>query len=760
VRGRSSALAAALAATVVSLLGAAGAQAAERMSVHVLSDRSDLISGGEVLVAVTIPAKAKPGSASVTLNGASVTADFATRPNGLYEGLVKGLALGPNVIRATAKHVKPGQVTVFDHAIAGPVLAGPQVQPWRCKNAHPTDAQCDEAPTYEYEYKNAVTGKLESYNPQSPPEASMIESVTTEDGQTVPFIVRIETGYQDRDQYKIAVVFQPGKAWEPWAPQPQFNHKLLMTGGSGCGFEFESGSAPSTTEGMAETALHAGFAVMSTALDNAGHDCNIATQAESLIIAKEHLIDHYGTLKFTIGQGCSGGSLTMNQVANAYPGVYQGLLPSCTFDDAWSNANQLVDDHQTLEYFTHPTEWCTGNPAPPAWCTGIAWTPTQMGETQGRPDPVGGLVFDEVFWETAVVPTGNCAVTRNCPGLEASETYNPTSNPGGVRATLADYMVNVFGRRPQSAWEPVEKKLGHGFADRPVGNVGEQYGLHLLLEGKISPAQFVDLNQKVGGADIEGKHTAGRMSTDQPGLERAYRSGAVNEANNLAGVAIIDEAAPKPEGIHDVFRVWALRARLERAEGHFPKNHAIWFGQDTESYEPERFQTMNQWLNAMEAGKTSGRRLEEKVVDDRPASARDRCTSTQAAEGLVEMTELNGEKVCQSPLYETKFATGRIDAGDSLAADNLECQLKPLNKLEYGSIAFTEEEWAVLQQTFRTGVCDFSKPGVGQQPTLSWQTYQDDGADGAVVYGGRPLGRAPSGSGEGWTSAAFSDWLK
>jgi hypothetical protein len=130
---------------------------------------------------------------------ANITSEFAARPNGLYEGLVAGLALGPNVIGASARRVKPAQVTVFDHVIGGPVVARPQVQPWRCKNAHPTDAQCDEASTFTYEYKNARTGALESYNPMSPPEPSQIETVTTENGQTVPFIVRIETGYQDRD---------------------------------------------------------------------------------------------------------------------------------------------------------------------------------------------------------------------------------------------------------------------------------------------------------------------------------------------------------------------------------------------------------------------------------------------------------------------------------------------------------------------------------------------------------------------------------
>jgi Tannase-like family of unknown function (DUF6351) len=545
------------------------------------------------------------------------------------------------------------------------------------------------------------------------------------------------------------VLFQPGKPWSYWEPQPQFDHKLLITGGSGCGFEFESGTAPQTTEETAETALATGFAVMSTALDNAGHDCNIATQAESLMMAKQHLINEYGALRYTIGQGCSGGSLTMDQVANAYPGVYQGLLPSCTFVDAWSNANQLVDDYLTQEYFTHPN----------AWGLGVAWTPTQMGEVQGRPDPVGGVVFNEVFWKNAVNPR-ECTPTPTCPGLQASELYNPETNPQGVRATLADYMINVFGRRPESVWGPVEKKLGHGFASRPFGNVGEQYGLRMLLEGKITATQFVDLNQKIGGVNIDAEPTAARISADTPGLANAYRSGAVDETNNLAAVPIIDMEDPRPEGIHDDFRVFSMRARLERAEGHFPKNHVIWFENDAESYEPERFQVMNRWLAAMEADTTKGRTLEEKVVADRPAAVRDRCSTKEVSEGLLEMVEVGGERICQSSLYEARFAIARVVAGESLAADNLECRLKPLQRSAYPGITFTDEQWKALERTFPTGVCDFSQPGVGQQATIPWQTYQDDSIGGAVIYGGRPLGPAPTGSGEGWTSPAFSGWMK
>jgi hypothetical protein len=762
VRGRLGALAVSLAAAVVSLLGAGAlsAQAAERMSVHVLSDRADLISGGEALVAVTIPPKAKPGSVNVTLNGASITGEFAARPNGLYEGLVGGLALGPNVIKASARHAKAGTATVFDHRIGGPVSSGPQIQPWRCKNAHPTDAQCDEASTYAYEFRNALTGAFESYNPMSPPEPSQIATTTTEDGQTVPFIIRVETGYQDRDQYKIAVLFQPGKPWEPWAPQPQFNHKLLVTHGASCGIEHQSGTAPSVTSDTVgvpgaggatsspTTALGLGFAVMSTALDNAGHNCNIATEAESLIIAKEHLVDHYGTLRFTIGTGCSGGSLVQQQVANAYPGIYQGILPQCSFQDAWSNASEIADDHLTLKYFENPSEWGTG----------IAWTPAQIGEVQGHPNPGNSVIFNAVYWEELANPV------KTCPGVESSEAYNPQTNPSGVRCDQADYMINVFGPRVESSWGPVEQQLGHGFAGRPVGNVGEQYGLKPLIEKTITPAQFVDINSKIGGVGIDNEPTKARVKADQPALERVYRSGAVNETNNLKGVAIIDLRGPDPGAFHDAYRSWSIRARLEREEGHFPKNQVIWFGPapliGSPTYTTEGLQAMNRWLDAVEAD-PRGISLEEKIAADRPQDVHDRCDSTEATEELVEKVEIPGVgQVCNAPLVETKFSTTRVVAGESISTDNMECQLKPLRRSDYYPIEFTEEQWKELEAAFPTGVCDFSKPGVGQQPTLPWQTYQSDAAGGGVIYGGTPLGPAPAGSGEGWTSATFAGWLK
>ena len=65
-------------------------------------------------------------------------------------------------------------------------------------------------------------------------------TTTTDQGETVPFIVRVRrSGTIDRDQYRIAVLYDPAKPWEPWAPQPRFNHKLVIFHGASCDTAYE-----------------------------------------------------------------------------------------------------------------------------------------------------------------------------------------------------------------------------------------------------------------------------------------------------------------------------------------------------------------------------------------------------------------------------------------------------------------------------------------------------------------------------------------
>src|SRR3954454_19385808 len=631
-----------LTASVVAGVLAVPASAATPLKIDVVSNRADLVSGGDALVNVSLPASADLARLRVTAAGRDVSSVFKRASDGSVLGLVDGLKLGNNTVAASYPGLSSASITVSDHPSGGPVFSGPQVQPWKCQ-ATAADAQCNQPPAYSYEYKS-VTGQFQAYDPGSPP--ADVATTTTDQGQTVPYIVRVETGYQDRDQYRIAVLYDPSKPWTAAAPQKGWNHKLLINHGASCGIEHQSGDAPDVVN---DTALSRGFAVMSTALDNAGHNCNLVTQAESLVMAKERLVERYGLLRYTIGTGCSGGSLTQQQVANAYPGIYQGILPACSFPDAWSTGQQLVDYHLVRSYVESPAKWGTG----------VTWTPADIAAVEGHPNHVNSVVFDTVYWTSLGVPDDGC------PGVPTADDYNAQSNPGGVRCTLADYMINVMGPRPQSRWIEAEKKVGHGFAGLPLDNVGVQYGLAALQKGQITPEQFVDLNDKIGGDDIDITPTAARLQADEPALRNTYLSGGVNSANNLDRVAIIDLRGPDPGAFHDAYRSWAMRARLEKQQGHFPRNHVIWFGQvplmGDVNYANQALVAMDRWLAAVEADQSSAS-LADKVAKDRPSDVNDRCSQV---DGVDQVAIPGVGKVCELEQVQTRFGTPRTVSGES-----------------------------------------------------------------------------------------------
>lgn len=100
----------------------------------------------------------------------------------------------------------------------------------------------------------------------------------------------------------------------------------------------------------------------------------------------------------------------------------------------------------------------------------------------------------------------------------------------------------------------------------------------------------------------------------------------------------------------------------------------------------------------------------------------------------------------------------RTVAGEGVETDINKCTLKPLRRIDYYPITFTDGQWQQLQQAFPTGVCNWSARGVDQVPTIPWQTYQSDARGTKVIYGGQALGTAPAGSGGGWASDSFGSW--
>ena len=79
-------------------------------------------------------------------------------------------------------------------------------------------------------------------------------------------------------------------------------------------------------------------------------------------------------------------------------------------------------------------------------------------------------------------------------------------------------------------------------------------------------------------------------------------------------------------------------------------------------------------------------------------------------------------------------------AGGPLAENILKCQLKPLDPSDYPAVP-SPAQLARLAAVFPTGVCDWSKPGVGQQEAISPLTFT--AGPGGVPLPPPPVARVP-----------------
>jgi hypothetical protein len=699
-----------LPALLVVLLGAlalsAPAQAAD-VRIEVLSNRADVISGGDALVKVVRP-DGLPFE--VTVRGRNASDRFGE--DGI--GLLEGLAEGPNVVTARLADGRGAQITIVNHPIGGPVFAGPQVQPWVCKPGA-LDDQCNRPVTVTYVYKD-LGGNFNDYDPQAPPDAAVIQTTTTDEGKLVPYVVRIERGVQDRGQYAIAVLDAPG-AW---------NHKLLTAFGPNTAPHH---TEPAPTDVLDDKALSRGFMVANNGLQIHGENSNDVVSTESFMMLKEHIVERYGQIRYTMAEGCSGGSYQLMDEA-MYPGLLDGLMPACSFTDLWTTMMDVVDCGLFVHYYSGTAP---GGPPIGRWTPGV----------DGHKDPSNCAAWDGTFYNY-LDPTnaGHCA-------LDAELVYNPDTNPGGVRCSMQDYMMSIFGPRPRSQWTKQEQQIGRGFANLPWGNEGVQYGLRSLRSGAITPAEFIDLNQKIGGLTIDQKPQAERTAVDENTAAIAYRGGAVMDATWLEDKPIIDLRGYEETGaIHHSGNSVKLRSRLDEANGHHD-NQIQWVwnsgvpitGVDVpRDIELRAFLLMDRWLAAIEADKRDIPRA-RKVVADKPVDAIDTCfvgspgPATAGGPSASGNQQITDPAQCES-LYPF-YSLTRPAAGAPPTDDVIQCVLKPVDPRDYLPVALTDAELDALRKVFPRGVCDYDRPGLGQQHSIPWMTY----ADGA---GGRPLGAAPA----------------
>ena len=123
-------------AVALTLFVASSASAASAPQISVLSNRADILSGGDALLQVV------PAPTTVSVDGHDVTSAFGVRPDGRYMGLLTGLSNGDHTVTALASGGRGARLKLAMHPLGGPVTAGPQIQPWACC-AGATDPQCN-----------------------------------------------------------------------------------------------------------------------------------------------------------------------------------------------------------------------------------------------------------------------------------------------------------------------------------------------------------------------------------------------------------------------------------------------------------------------------------------------------------------------------------------------------------------------------------------------------------------------------------------
>lgn len=718
-----------------------GAGREDALVIQTVPTRPDLISGGDARVVI---GTGELRDLKVTLNGSDISSDFALTPTGA-EAMVRGLRNGANALVASAAGHKPARLTIVNHPLGGPIFSGPQLQPWICatpkgqpeSDGHAAtsasglsqpaiDAQCDVQPEYSFYYRTTFPNCAETasgsspcfkpYDPKAPRPFDMART-TTSDGVLMDYIVRVERGAINRGLYDAAVLFDP--AADAGRGKPGWNHKIVWSFGGGTG-AFRRQTAP--PDGWAnDDALAQGYMSVVSNLTAGSHNSNRVVAAETVMMMKEYVSDNYGLVRRTIGQGCSAGSMQQITMATMYPGLLDGLMVSCSFPDTEGTLLEAIDALLLKRYFDSEAfkRVNPGLDAPAILRTETAIT--------GHKD-MGTLLswaFVRPSLEAGVY--GSEPMSNNCK-LPNAIVYDPVRNPDGVRCAAADHSVAIWGTYPGT-------HIGRTYVD----NVGVQYGLKAFLAGKIDAENFVQLNEQVGGIDRDGAFIAQRSEGDAEALRIAYRTGLVSDAHILAATPIFDLRGEENSGVHSNWHSFAIRERLLKANGT-ADNYVLWRAglNGAPAWTSSAWRAtgmprhslalMDRWLQAIQDDAQPGS-MADKVRRDRPANAFSLCYLGTDFDHPV-----TDEARCDRDPMLAYYSSIRQQAGGPLSSDILKCQLRPLDRADYGD-RLSDAQFQRLKAVFPNGVCDWARPGVGQQRAIPWLSF-------ATTPGGVPLDRS------------------
>lgn len=709
-----------------------GVESSNDRGIHLraVSTQPWLITGGDVLVEVTFGASIDSAQLSMQLNGSDIGDRFRETAATTLQALLTDLPQGDSTLVVEHAGLQLNEsLTLTNYPQSGPIISGPHEQPYVCQTeqfetvagellGRALDSNCTIATRVDYVYWSAVDEVFKPLPLEAEAESPADMGLITVSGQAdQPYIVRVETGTVNRAIYEIAMLHNPltgSRFLDPWNRSPYWNDKLVYTHGGGCrGGWYQQGD---TTGGVMRRGLfEQGYALTSATLNVFGQNCNDLLASETHIMVKERFIEHYGEPDYTIATGASGGSYQSHQTADNYPGVFDGIIVSSSFPDVTTATIFTLSDARLLHnYFsTLDVETFTQEQQRAVSGFGVWDSIANLSRGAARLDPLYNF-------ETPLEEQGG---EVSIAALQ-SELYSET-NPGGIRATVYDHTVNVYGSIA-NPFDPTQSMAG-----RPLDNVGVQYGLSALNQNAITAQQFLDLNQGVGGFDHDMNHVPERHRADPQASKRAIESGRILFGGaGLAATPVVDYRTYNDhrEGgdIHMIVHQFSTRQRLLNANGH-ANNHVMQVGGQWDFIEGQDdlgnlFRQMDFWIRNIQADS-----LEPdpafRVARNKPASLRDSCwdTTGETTELVEEPLRFGSQSRC-GQLYPS-YQTPRQIAGAPLANDIVSCQLKPIDLADY-AVAFTAEEYQQLLNVFPEGVCDWSQgDSSGSRHQGTWKSF-------------------------------------
>lgn len=695
------------------------------LAVTPVSNLAHLISGDNALVEISSDAT-DPASFVITVNDQPVSAPIVEHARDgdmrYYRVLLTALQAGNNLVRVETD-AAAAALTLVNYPITGPIFSGPQQQPYLCLHElapgrdgekrrfaigngeflddSAMDGNCGITTRTDYVYKSTDTDAGFKALPSAGARPQDLAYTTTNENQNVPYIVRIETGSINRAIYQIALLHDPASGVpNALAPSPQWNGRLVYTFGGGCEAGYFQGA--STAGVLRDSMLAKGYAVASSTLNvNAQGGCNDVLSAETAMMVKEHFIEAYGEPHYTMGNGGSGGAMQQLLIAGAYPGILDGLLPSMTFPDA-------------VSYFTDAQE-----------CASLLRDYVND-PARNLDEETKNIIGGWSMWSTCEQSLGERPKRvgpDDCSAeIPVAMEYHPQTNPSGIRCSIYDGMRNIFGEKLYA-----DVSAEREFARAPHDNVGVQYGLAALNAGRIDKALFLDLNENIGGWNIDVQAQPQRTEADEDAVRIAYQTGRVtNGAAGLSQVPIIDDRSYLDDigNFHASVYSFVMRARMERDNGH-ANNYVVRRHNRDMDLADANLELMDRWLANIKADNSHSSTL-EKIVRAKPADLQDDCYAA------------NGERIIEEPNFDMTrlfdntnspcnklfppHAGLRLIAGGPLTNDILKCQLKEIDFADY-AVEFTAEEQSRLAIIFPQGVCDWNKPGVQQQTSQTWLSF-------------------------------------